>query len=131
MAMILFFVDIDVFFIYFFFSKRQRSLRSSLRFHRIRSAVICNIVTVTVSTRWEIFFFKTIYIHFFRSRKGQVGRGNVSVKIISIIGIVILLLLVGDEFSLLNDVASNGRKDLIARLESVENPLTELAVTRH
>lgn len=59
------------------------------------------------------------------------GRGNVSVKIISIIGIVILLLLVGDEFSFLNDIASNGRKDLIARLESVENPLTELAVTRH
>lgn len=59
------------------------------------------------------------------------GRGNVSVKIISIIGIVILLLLVGDKFSLLNDIACNGRKDLIARLESVENPLTELAVTRH
>ena len=98
MAMILFFIDINVFFIYlfsFFFSKRQRSLRSSLRFHRIRSAVICNIVTVTgfhpfglIFTRFFFFFFKTVYILFFRSRKEQVGQVEmVSVKIISIIGI--------------------------------------------
>lgn len=71
--MILFFVDIDVFFIYFFFSKRQRSLRSSLRFHRIRSAVICNIVTVTVSTRWEIFFFQNDLHTFFSIEEGTGG----------------------------------------------------------
>lgn len=71
--MILFFVDIDVFFIYLFFFKRQRSLRSSLRFHRIRSAVICNIVTVTVSTRWEIFFFQNDLHTFFSIEEGTGG----------------------------------------------------------
>lgn len=131
MAMILFFVDIDVFFIYFFF--RNDSVRYVLRYAFI--GFEAQLFVISWPLRFppvgRFFFFKTIYIHFFRSRKGQVGRGNISVKIISIIGIVILLLLVGDEFSLLNDIASNGRKDLIARLESVENPLTELAVTRH
>lgn len=57
----------------FFFSKRQRSLRSSLRFHRIRSAVICNIVTVTVSTRWEIFFFQNDLHTFFSIEEGTGG----------------------------------------------------------
>lgn len=57
----------------YFFSKRQRSLRSSLRFHRIRSAVICNIVTVTVSTRWEIFFFQNDLHTFFSIEEGTGG----------------------------------------------------------
>lgn len=57
----------------FFFSKRQRSLRSSLRFHRIRSAVICNIVTVTVFTRWEIFFFQNDLHTFFSIEEGTGG----------------------------------------------------------
>ena len=85
MAMILFFIDINVFFIYlfsFFFSKRQRSLRSSLRFHRIRSAVICNIVTVTgfhpfglIFTRF-FFFFQNDLHTFFSIEEGTGGTGG-------------------------------------------------------
>lgn len=86
MAMILFFIDINVFFIYlfsFFFSKRQRSSRSSLRFHRIRSVVICNIVTVTgfhpfglIFTRFFFFFFQNDLHTFFSIEEGTGGTGG-------------------------------------------------------